>query len=63
MRNLWALLILIQSGSVAWIKAYVLKDRSLWSVPLPSDCSWSKKIPKFRDYIRPYVQCILGDGK
>lgn len=63
-KHIWS--IFCRSGSIwiAWIKNYLLKGRSFWTLKLPSDCSWSwRKILKLRGEMRLFVKHKIGNGE
>lgn len=43
MRHIWNLFAREGSLWVAWIKEYMLKDKSFWLVKIPQVCSWSRR--------------------
>ncbi|XP_004305958.1 PREDICTED: uncharacterized protein LOC101308407 [Fragaria vesca subsp. vesca] len=48
----------------SWIKVNFLRDKSFWMVSTPQICSWNwRKLLKIRDFIRPSIKHIIGDGK
>ncbi|GKV04601.1 hypothetical protein SLEP1_g16744 [Rubroshorea leprosula] len=60
---IWLLFTKARSILVAWMKAYLLKEKSFWSVKIPADTTWSwRKILKLRTCTRPLVKHILGKG-
>jgi len=61
--HIWSVLSNRNSLWVEWIKKHRLRDRNLWSVQVPRDCSWGwKKILRLRPAIRDYVWSKLGNG-
>ena len=64
LRHIWS--IFARSGSlwVTWIKENFLKQKSLWSVGIPQNCSWYwGKILKLRDIAKKFLRFEVGDGK
>ncbi|GKV25846.1 hypothetical protein SLEP1_g35229 [Rubroshorea leprosula] len=48
---------------VAWVKEYLLKGKSFWSIQIPNDASWSwRKILKLRSLAKYLVKHIVGTG-
>lgn len=63
LKNLWSLL--VRSGSlwVAWVAKYLIKDRSIWSLRIPGDCSWNwRKLLQLRTLMSPYIRYCVGPG-
>ncbi|KAL7238210.1 hypothetical protein ACSBR2_004331 [Camellia fascicularis] len=47
-----------------WVKSYLLKGRSFWSVKIPSDPSWVwRKILSLRHLIYPLIKFKIGNGE
>ncbi|KAK9282856.1 hypothetical protein L1049_011080 [Liquidambar formosana] len=64
MKHIWQLF--QQAGSlwVAWAHLYLIKDKCFWSLPIPSDCSWTwRQLLKIRDKTRPFIKHIIGNGE
>ncbi|GKV39226.1 hypothetical protein SLEP1_g47032 [Rubroshorea leprosula] len=58
-------MIFAKAGSiwVAWVKEYLLKDKSFWYISIPVNSTWGwRKILKLRSYARGLIQHVLGDG-
>lgn len=53
-----------QSMWCQWVKSYLLKGKSFWSVKTPSNPSWVwRKILNLRPLIQPYIKYKIGDGQ
>ena len=53
-----------QSMWCQWVKSYLLKDRSFWSVGIPGDSSWIwRKMLGLRSSIQNYIRIVIGDGE
>ncbi|XP_059433958.1 uncharacterized protein LOC132167079 [Corylus avellana] len=64
LRHVWSLF--ARSGSlwVAWVKDYLLKRKSFWSVSIPQNCSWSwRKILKLREIAKRILKFKVGNGE
>jgi hypothetical protein len=64
LRHIWSLF--AKSGSlwVAWVKDYLLKGRSFWSINIPQNCSWSwRKILKLRGIAKRILKFEVGNGE
>ncbi|XP_028073921.1 uncharacterized protein LOC114276326 [Camellia sinensis] len=47
-----------------WVRSYLLKGRSFWSVKIPSDPSWVwRKILSLRHLIYPLIKFKIGNGE
>lgn len=58
----------VEAGSktlwATWIHATSFKHKHLWTLPMPTDCSWIwKKILKLRVLARQFISYQLGDGR
>jgi hypothetical protein len=61
LRHIWSLF--AKSGSlwVAWVKDYLIKGRSFWSINIPQNCSWSwRKILKMRGIAKRILKFEVG---
>jgi hypothetical protein len=64
MRHIWNLFACAGSIWVAWIKMYLLKGRSFWSVNIPQDCFWCwRSLLKLRNIVRDFIFFEVGDGQ
>ncbi|XP_058208177.1 uncharacterized protein LOC131321190 [Rhododendron vialii] len=53
-----------QSMWCQWVKSYLLRGKSFWSVKTPSDPSWVwRKILNLRPYVQPHIKYKIGDGQ
>ena len=52
------------SSWATWAKLNLLCHKSIWDIPLPSDCSWTwRKLLKLQDTIKPFIKHSVGDEK
>jgi len=64
LNHIWNLFTKAGSLWVAWIESNWLRGRSLWSISIPSSCSWSwKKLLKLRDMAKSLIRFQVGDGR
>jgi len=64
LRHIWNLFACASSIWIAWIKMYLLKGRSFWSVNIPQDCSWCwRSLLKLRNVVRNFISFEVGDGQ
>jgi len=64
MRHIWVMF--ARSGSlwVAWVQAYLLKEKSFWNVSTPQNGSWYwRKLLKFRHLARGLIRFEAGTGE
>jgi hypothetical protein len=55
LKHIWSIFARFGSLWVAWIKENFLKQKSLWSVGIPQNCSWCwRKILKLRDIAKKF---------
>ena len=53
-----------QSMWCQWVKSYLMKGNSFWSVKTPSNSSWVwRKILSLRDLVRPLLKHVVGNGE
>ena len=64
-KYLWKVLQPVPTSSWAkWARANLIRGRSIWDIPIPSDCSWTwQKIIVLREKFRAYSKCSMGNGK
>jgi hypothetical protein len=56
LRHIWNLFACASSIWVAWIKIYMLKGKSFWSVNIPQDCSWCRRsLLKLRSVAKNFI--------
>lgn len=47
-----------------WVKSYLFKGKSFWSVKIPNDPSWVwRKILNLRPLVQPHIKYNIGDGQ
>jgi hypothetical protein len=60
-RHAWSLFAKLGSIWVAWVKDNYLRRKSLWSVDIPQNYSWSwRKILKLRDKAKRFLRLEMG---
>ena len=63
MKHVWNLVYKKDSLWVAWVRRFYMRQGSLWSAKVPTNCSWSWwKILQLRERIRPLIKHKVGDG-
>ncbi|KAJ6925336.1 hypothetical protein NC651_009874 [Populus alba x Populus x berolinensis] len=63
LKHIWHLLTDKESIWATWIHANLLRGRSLWHIPMPSNPSWSyRKIIQSREWCRGWFTTAIGNG-
>ena len=63
MKHIWNLFYRNDSLWVAWVQRLYLRQGSVWSAKIPSNCSWSwRKILQLRERIRPFIRHKVCNG-
>ena len=64
-KHLWHLSHPLPSSTWAiWARASLLRGRSLWDIPIPTNSSWTwRKILQLRSIYRPFIKYMVGNGR
>ncbi|KAJ6952190.1 hypothetical protein NC653_041365 [Populus alba x Populus x berolinensis] len=63
LKHIWHLLTNKTNVWTSWIHAILLRGRSFWQIPIPSNPSWSwRKILQSREWCRGWFTVTIGNG-
>lgn len=49
---------------VKWSHEYIMKNRSIWKIKVPTDCSWTwRKLLKLRENVQPLIRYKVESGE
>jgi hypothetical protein len=63
LKHIWNLLTNKDTVWTSWIHAFLLRGKSFWQVPMPSNPSWTwRKLLQSRDWCRGWFTVNIGNG-